>query len=63
MDIRKKVPELRVIKDLAALNYSANSKNITRIDKMRFLKYYLSTCKISEQDKLFVLNLIKKPIK
>jgi hypothetical protein len=63
VDIKKKEPERRVIKDLAALNYSVKSKNITRIDKLRFLKYYLSTCKISEQDKLFVLNLIKKPIK
>jgi hypothetical protein len=63
VDIKKKEPECRVIKDLATLNYPVKSKNITRIDKLRFLKYYLSTCKISEQDKLFVLNLIKKPIK
>ena len=43
VDIRKKVPERWIIKDLAALNYSAKSKNITRTDKLRFLKYYLST--------------------
>ena len=44
----------------AALNYYANSKNITRADKLRFLKYYFSTWKISEQDKLFVLKIIIK---
>jgi heptose I phosphotransferase len=60
VDIRKKVPERWIIKDLAALNYSAKSKNITRTDKLRFLKYYLSTGKISEQDKLFILKIIKK---
>ena len=60
VDIRKKVPERWIIKDLAALNYSAKSKNITRTDKLRFLKYYLATCKISEQDKLFLLKIIKK---
>ncbi len=60
VDIRKKVPERWKIKDLAALNYSAESKNITRIDRLRFLKYYLSVNKISEQDKLFILKIIKK---
>jgi heptose I phosphotransferase len=60
VDIRKKVPERWIIKDLAALNYSAKSKNITRTDKLRFLKYYLSIGKISKQDKLFVLKIIKK---
>jgi heptose I phosphotransferase len=60
VDIRKKVPERWMIKDLAALNYSAKSINITRTDKLRFLKYYLSICKISEQDKLFLLKIIKK---
>jgi hypothetical protein len=60
VDIRKKVPERWIIKDLAALNYSAKSKNITRTDKLRFIKYYLSTGKISEQDKLFILKIIKK---
>jgi heptose I phosphotransferase len=60
VDIRKKVPERWIIKDLAALNYSSKSKNITRTDKLRFLKYYLSTGKISEQEKLFVLKIIKK---
>ena len=60
VDIRKKMPERWIIKDLAALNYSAKSINITRTDKLRFLKYYLSTRKISEQEKLFVLKIIKK---
>ena len=60
VDVRKKVPERWIIKDLAALNYSAKSINITRTDKLRFLKYYLSTCKISEQEKRFVLKIIKK---
>jgi len=60
VDIRKKVPERWIIKDLAALNYSAKSKNITRTDKLRFLKHYFSVSKISKQDKLFVLKIIKK---
>jgi hypothetical protein len=60
VDVRKKVPERWIIKDLAALNYSSKSINITRTDKLRFLKYYLSTCKISEQEKRFILKIIKK---
>lgn len=60
VDIRKKVPERWIIKDLAALNYSAKSKTISRSDKLRFLKHYLSVNKISKQDKLFILKILKK---
>jgi len=60
VDIRKKVPERWVIKDLAALNYSSKSKNINRTDKLRFLKHYLLVDKISKQDKLFILKIINK---
>jgi len=60
VDIRKKVPERWIIKDLAALNYSARSKNINRTDKLRFLKHYLSVSKILKRDKLFILKILKK---
>jgi len=60
VDVRKKVPERWKVKDLAALNYSADSKHITRTDKLRFLKAYLSAGKLSMLDRLFALKVTEK---
>jgi len=60
VDRRKIVPERWKIKDLAALNYSAESEHITKTDKLRFLKFYLSIGKLSILDKLFALKIIGK---
>ncbi len=63
VDRRKKVPERWKVKDLAALNYSAESENITRTDKLRFIKHYLAVEKLSILDKVFALKVIKKTAK
>ena len=60
VDKRGKVPERWKVKDIAALNYSAAQCSITRTDRLRFLKDYLGTDRLSGAEKLFSLKVLKK---
>jgi len=60
VDRRKQVPERWIIKDLAALNYSAPTNTMRRTDRLYFLKCYLGTERLSAPDKLFALKILKK---
>jgi len=60
VDIREKVPERWIIKDLAALYYSCLPYDISRTNKLRFFKDYLSCGKLSVRDKDFALKVIDK---
>ena len=57
---RAAVPERWLVKDIAALNYSAPAGIISRTDRLRFLKAYLGTKRLSGRDKLFALKVLKK---
>jgi heptose I phosphotransferase len=54
---RKKNKQSWQIKDLAALNYSAPQKLISRTDRLRFMKHYDP---ILANDLLFLKKVIKK---
>jgi tRNA A-37 threonylcarbamoyl transferase component Bud32 len=49
-----------IIKDLAALNYSAPEKTIFTTDRMRFLKIYLGLKKLGTKDKYLIREIIRK---
>ena len=57
---RAAVPERWLVKDIAALNYSAPSGIISRTDRLRFLKAYLGMERLSGRDKRFALKVLKK---
>ena len=57
---RPAVPERWLVKDIAALNYSAPAGIISRTDRLRFLKTYLGTDRLSGRDKRFALKVLKK---
>jgi heptose I phosphotransferase len=57
---RARVPERWLVKDIAALNYSAPAGIISRTDRLRFLKAYLGTERLAGRDKRFVLKVLKK---
>ena len=57
---RPAVPGRWQVKDIAALNYSAPAGIISRTDRLRFLKAYLGTERLSGRDKGFVLKVLKK---
>ena len=59
-DKRVHVPERWKVKDIAALNYSAPRKTISRSDRLRFLKTYLGTERLGETGKRFALKVLKK---
>jgi hypothetical protein len=54
---KKKNKKSWQIKDLAALNYSAPQKIISRTDRLRFMKHYDP---ILAKDLLFLKKIIKK---
>lgn len=60
VDIRKRVPQRWIVKDLAALYYSSLSFRISRTEKLRFFKYYLGSGKLSAQDRALLLNVFRK---
>ena len=60
VDYRKKVPLRWKVKDLAALNYSADRNSITRTDRLRFIKYYLGEQKLTDQLKSVIKKVLKK---
>jgi hypothetical protein len=57
---RAAVPGRWQVKDIAALNYSAPAGIISRTDRLRFLKAYLGSERLSGRDKSFVLKVLKK---
>ena len=57
---RAAVPERWLVKDIAALNYSAPAGIISHTDRLRFLKTYLGTKRLSDRDKRFALKILKK---
>jgi hypothetical protein len=59
VDYRKKVPLRWKVKDLAALNYSAD-KSITKTDRLRFIKYYLGEQKPRDQLKSVIKKVLRK---
>jgi UDP-glucose:(heptosyl)LPS alpha-1,3-glucosyltransferase len=60
VDYRKKVPLRWKVKDLAALNYSADQNSITRTDRLRFIKYYLGEQKLTNQLKAIIKKVVRK---
>ncbi len=60
MQRRAAVPERWRVKDVAALNYAAPAGIISRTDRLRFLKAYLGTERLSGRDKRFALKILKK---
>ncbi len=57
---RAAVPERWLVKDIAALNYSAPADIISRTNRLRFLKTYLGTDRLTARDKRFALKVLKK---
>jgi tRNA A-37 threonylcarbamoyl transferase component Bud32 len=49
-----------IVKDLAALNYSAPGKTISATDRMRFFNVYQGVTKIGEKDKNFLREIAQK---
>ena len=60
VQLRPAVPGRWRVKDIAALNYSAPAGIISRTDRLRFLKAYLGTERLSGRDKRFALKVLKK---
>lgn len=60
VDYRKKVRLRWKVKDLAALNYSADRNSITRTDRLRFIKYYLGEQKLTGNIKSLIKKVLKK---
>jgi hypothetical protein len=57
---RAAVPERWRVKDIAALHYSAPTGIISRTDRLRFLKIYLGTARLSARDKSLAVKILKK---
>ena len=57
---RAAVPERWRVKDIAALNYSAPAGIISRPNRLRFLKAYLGTDRLTARDKRFAVKVLKK---
>jgi len=60
LDRRRQVPERWKVKDIAALNYSSRSPQVTRTDRLRFLKIYLGCDHFSGQQRSFARKVLKK---
>lgn len=60
VDRRRQVPERWKVKDIAALNYSSPSPQVTRADRLRFLKIYLGRDHFSPRDRRFARKILKK---
>jgi heptose I phosphotransferase len=56
---RARVPERWLVKDLAALNYSARGL-VSRTDRLRFFKAYLGISRLERRDRRFALKVLKK---
>ena len=60
VDQRKKVPLRWKVKDLAALNYSADKNTITRTDRLRFIAHYQGEERLNANTKSLIKKIIKK---
>lgn len=60
VDIRKKVGNRWVVKDLAALNFSSLELPIHATDRMRFFKLYLQKERLNEDDRILLGQILKK---
>jgi len=60
VDIRKKVGHRWIVKDLAALNFSSLELPIHTTDRIRFFKLYLQKDRLSEKDRGFLRQILKK---
>jgi len=60
VDQRKKVGLRWRVKDLSALNYSADKKLITLTDRLRFITHYQGERKLDYNTKRFIKKIIKK---
>ena len=61
VQLRQRVPERYLIKDLAQLNYSVDYYGgFSRSDKMRFLKGYTGSEKFTEKDKTLIAKVLVK---
>jgi hypothetical protein len=56
---RVRVPERWLVKDIAALNYSA-PRTVSRTCRLRFLKAYLGSDRLTRGDRRFILKVLKK---
>ncbi len=56
---RGRVPGRWLVKDMAALNYSARGL-VSRTDRLRFFKAYRDSDRLTEGDKRFILKVLKK---
>jgi tRNA A-37 threonylcarbamoyl transferase component Bud32 len=63
VDRRKKVGFRWRVKDLAALNYSADKNLITRTDRLRFLTHYRGTNKVDAESGVLIKKILKKTAK
>jgi heptose I phosphotransferase len=59
-DRRKRVGLRWIVKDLAALNYSAPEFVFSRTDRMRFLKAYLETNRLDASGRRLAVKVIRK---
>ena len=60
VDIRHKVGQRWVVKDLAALNYSSLGLPIHATDRIRFLKAYLQKDRLDEKDHRLLRQVLRK---
>lgn len=60
VDIRKKVGNRWIVKDLAALNFSSLEFPIHTTDRIRFFKFYLQKDRLSEKDRRLLRQILKK---
>ena len=60
VDQRRKVRLRWKVKDLAALNYSADTCSITRTDRLRFLEHYYGEEKLTAHLKAVTKKVMRK---
>lgn len=60
VDIRKKVGNRWIVKDLAALYFSSLELPIHTTDRIRFFKLYLQKDRLSEKDRRLLRQILKK---
>ena len=60
VDHREKVSLRWKVKDLAALNYSADRNSITRTDRLRFIKHYFGEHKLTAHLKSVIEKVLRK---
>jgi UDP-glucose:(heptosyl)LPS alpha-1,3-glucosyltransferase len=63
VDQREKVSLRWKVKDLAALNYSADKNIITRADRLRFIKYYQGENRLAAKTRVLIKKIVKKTYK